>query len=109
MHIASYGRGGIFVNCMIASKVRKMTTNSTFHYRFQHIRQIAFLFISVLFMYNTIMLKAKWDCQIKVFLKWDCQIKVFINFSTNIICDIIIHKTVLKVKICEKYNSAVCC
>ena len=50
IYIAAYGDGGIFVNFMIKSTLRKMTIISTFH------------------IYNIIMYKAKWDDQIKILI-----------------------------------------
>ena len=54
---------------------------------------IFWFFICVLSMYNFSRLKTKWDP----------QIKVYHYFTKHIVRDII-HKTVLKVKICEKYK-----
>ena len=71
-----------------------MTITSTNHHRFQDIvRQIICLFISFLSVYNSIMFKAKWDRQIRVYL----------YLKKTIVRDVI-SKTVLKVKICEKYK-----
>ena len=92
IHIAAYGRGGIFVNFMIPSMLTKITITSTFGHRFRHVmRQIICLFISFPSIYHINMFKAKWDR----------QLKVYVNFSKNIVRDIFC-KTVLKIKICEK-------
>ena len=95
IHIASHGRCGIFVNLMIPSLLRKMTITSTFHLRFQHIRQIACLFISFVSLYNIIMFKTKWYR----------QIKSYVYLKKNIVRDII-SKTLLKTNLCEKYKSS---
>ena len=76
--------------------VNKMTMTSTFHHRFQHIiRQIVCFFISFPYIYNIIIFKAKWDRQIKVYVYF---------FFQKISSVIFFSKTVLKVKICEKYK-----
>ena len=77
--------------------LRKITITSTFRHRYQHIiRQIVCLFISFPSIYHII--KAAWEH----------QMKVCVYFPNNIVRDIL-SKTVLKVKICEKYKISVCC
>ena len=64
-----------------------MIITSTYRHRFQHIiSEIVCLVMSFLFMYSSIMFRAKWDRQIKVCI-----------YLRNIVRDIIF-KTVLKVK-----------
>ena len=67
-----------------------MAITSTFRHRFQHIIRLSISFAS---MYNIITFKTKWNR----------QINVYVYFFKNIVRDNI-SKTVLKVKICEKYK-----
>ena len=86
IHIVSYGRGGIFVNFMKPSMLRKMTITSAFpHQSHYDIRQSVCLFIS-----------------------FRRQIKVYVYSPKNSDRHII-PKTVLKVKYVKNTKSPVCC